>query len=341
MQNKQNRASNFDLLKIILIVMVIVLHYFNGSMGGMFSNESKWSLNYFLSHIIESFCIIAVNTFVIITGYFSCKKNSIKISKVIKLYSIAILYGVVIGIAVIIGTKRTLSLAMLKQIIKVSFNRWYVVTYCVLYLLIPFINKLIASITKKELETLLIINAIIFYLIYTLFFSGTIPDGGYGLVNFINLYIVGSYIRLYKNDYNSKKVPTLVYIACTAITTVYSFFFMRAWQYATIFNLVSSAAFFMIFKNINLKNNKIINALATYTFTIYIIHENTLITKFLYRNIFRSDLFWNSNLMIFHLIITAFGIFLMCVIIEWLRRKIIGKIFDNQIDKIKFEIKCK
>ena len=152
MQNKQNRASNFDLLKIILIVMVIVLHYFNGSMGGMFSNESKWSLNYFLSHIIESFCIIAVNTFVIITGYFSCKKNSIKISKVIKLYSIAILYGVVIGIAVIIGTKRTLSLAMLKQIIKVSFNRWYVVTYCVLYLLIPFINKLIASITKKRVR---------------------------------------------------------------------------------------------------------------------------------------------------------------------------------------------
>lgn len=340
MTNKEDRVSNFELLKIILILMVIVLHYFNSNMGGLLANVDKWSLNYFLSHLLESFCIIAVNVFVIITGYFSCKKDNIKISKVIKLYSISIFYGVLISIIVILFTKKALNLHLIKQLIETTFSRWYVVTYCILYLLIPFINKLISSITKRELETILIINAIVFYLWPTFFTTTTIQDGGYGITNFINLYMIGAYIYLYKNNYKNK-LFIVFYIACSILTAVYSIFLYRPWTYATIFNLISSVSLFMIFKNIKIRNSKLINSLATYTFAIYIIHENSFITKLLYNDIFKSNLFWNNNFMIINLVFTTIGIFMICVVIEGLRRKTIGKIIDNQINKLKFKISCK
>ena len=340
MTNKENRVSSLELLKIILILMVVVLHYFNGNMGGLLSNVDKWSLNYFLAHIVESFCIIAVNVFVIITGYFSCKKNSIKISKVIKLYTIAIFYGIVICAIVFWGTNQTLNLALIKQALHTIFSRWFVVIYCILYLLIPFINKLVLSITKKELEIILIINAIVFYLWYTFFTDTTIQDGGYGIVNFINLYMIGAYIKLYKDDYSDNKKFMILYLLFTILTTAYSFFTSKAWSYATIFNLISSVSIFMAFKNLKIKNSKIINFFATYTFEIYIIHQNSFLAKILYNDIFKSYMFWNNNYMILHLIFTTIGIFLLCVLIEWIRRNTVGKFLDKQIDKINYKILC-
>lgn len=79
----KNHSVSF--LKVILIIMVIVLHYFNANMGGLFGKVTSTELNFYISNFIESFCIIAVDCFVLITGFFMYKRNSIKFSKVIKL----------------------------------------------------------------------------------------------------------------------------------------------------------------------------------------------------------------------------------------------------------------
>lgn len=62
----KERSSNFELLKVILTLMIIVLHYCNPNMGGIIENVNKYSFNYYIVHFIESACIIAVNTFIII-----------------------------------------------------------------------------------------------------------------------------------------------------------------------------------------------------------------------------------------------------------------------------------
>lgn len=68
--NNQKRQSNIELLRIILISLIITLHYLNDSMGGELDHVLPGTSNYFISHTIESLSIIAVNVFVIITGYF-------------------------------------------------------------------------------------------------------------------------------------------------------------------------------------------------------------------------------------------------------------------------------
>lgn len=89
----KQRASNIELLRIVLILMIIILHYLNGGMGGLLLHVRENSTNYYLGHLLESFCIIAVNVFILITGYFSVNKTNISVSKVIRLLLIMIFWG--------------------------------------------------------------------------------------------------------------------------------------------------------------------------------------------------------------------------------------------------------
>ncbi|MBO4675467.1 MAG: hypothetical protein J5601_05240, partial [Elusimicrobiaceae bacterium] len=90
------RDSNIELLRIILILMILALHYFNGEIGGLFSNVATLSANYYIAHFLESACIIAVNVFILITGYFACYKKEIALSKPLFLYSLLIFYGTIL-----------------------------------------------------------------------------------------------------------------------------------------------------------------------------------------------------------------------------------------------------
>lgn len=62
------RKSKFELLRIILILMVITVHYFGT--GKALTELSGDNFNHYITNFIESFCIIAVNTFIIMTRIF-------------------------------------------------------------------------------------------------------------------------------------------------------------------------------------------------------------------------------------------------------------------------------
>lgn len=334
----KERKSNLELLRILLIIMIIALHYNNSRMGGVFGNVKDGTFNYYLSNFIESLSIVAVNTFILITGYFSNKKDSVKVSKIINLFYICAVYGILIFVVYLAFTKN-ISFEILKDFIKTIFDRWFVVIYSILYLLIPYINKLINNLDKNKLKTLIIINTLFFYAWFTVFTNTTIKDGGYGIINFINLYLIGFYIRKYKDDYIPKYKTIIIYVSCAIITTLLSCFTTRsAFAYNTIFNLVGSISLFLTFKNLNIKHNKIINYLSTFTFSTYIIHENSFITKFLYRTIFKCDKYYNSKFIIINFLYTVIGIYVICIIIEIIRRFIMKKI-DKKIDSIDYEIK--
>lgn len=66
----EKRKSNIELLRIILILLVIILHYMNISMGGALGKVRPNTFDYYLDHFIESLSIVAVNVFILITGYF-------------------------------------------------------------------------------------------------------------------------------------------------------------------------------------------------------------------------------------------------------------------------------
>lgn len=335
----ENRKSNFELLRIVCIIMIIILHYCNPNIGGALANITKGTLNYYIIHFIESLCVISVNTFIIMTGYFSYKKDSIRIGKVIKLIYLCLIYGVVIFSLFLVTGKIHINTVTLLEFIKTIFNRWFVIIYIILYLLIPYLNKLINYLNQKDFRLLIIIGVVFFNIWPTFFNKLTVSDDGYGIINFIILYFIGAYIKKYKDHYSSKIKPLTIYFVCSIITMLLSFYAGRAFSYNTIFSLIGSISFFLIFKNLNIKTNKVINLLASYTFSIYIIHENTFLSKALYITIFNCDKFYNSKLLLLNIFMTSIGIYLICIIIEIIRKTFMKKVIDDKIDNIKYEIK--
>lgn len=51
MEEISNRQSNYELLRIIAMMMIIGLHYFNADMGGAIGNVSIGTTNYYLIFI--------------------------------------------------------------------------------------------------------------------------------------------------------------------------------------------------------------------------------------------------------------------------------------------------
>lgn len=335
----KERKSNFELLRIVCILMIITLHYCNGDIGGALANTVNKVSNYYIINIMESLCIVAVNVFILITGYFSYDKKSIKISKIFKLIFLCVFYGIMIYIILLLTNKVNVDKDSLLLLLKTIFDRWFIVIYIILYLLIPYINKLIDNISKKDLWNLILINYVFFYLWTTIFTKTPLRDNGYGIVNFITLYLIGAYISKYNKKDISKIKTFLMYVICSLLTFAYVKVTSNSYAYNNIFVLIASVSLFLTFKNMNINYNKVINYLATFTIPIYVIHENLFISKILYRDIFKCDHFYKSNYILINMIYTVIGIYLICIIVEIVRRLIMKKIVDEKIEKIKYELK--
>ncbi len=74
-KNKQ-RASSFELLRILCMLFVIGGHLIGKGMQITYDSTLYGEgEDYSLSRLLYSFCIVAVSTFVLISGYFSIKFN--------------------------------------------------------------------------------------------------------------------------------------------------------------------------------------------------------------------------------------------------------------------------
>lgn len=336
--NEKIRNSNFELLKVILTIMILVLHYCNGYIGGALSNIPVGTVNYHLIHIAESLCIASVNTFIVITGYFMCRKNEIRISKILKILYLTLVYGVLIFFGWFIISHPQINTETIKLSVASISNRWFVIIYCILFLLIPYINKVVQSINKRQFQILLVILLFFFYIWPTFFTNITVKDNGYGITNFLTLYLTGGYINLHCSGFKSVSKSTLVFVLCSAATYFFSLFSENAFYYNSVFNLIGAVALFEIFHGLTVKNSKRINFLATYAFSTYIIHENPLISKWLYRDVFQTSNYWTSQYLILNLIITTIGIYALCVLIEFIRRYVMKKA-DRLIEKTEYTLK--
>ncbi len=321
-KSKSKRIDSLEFLKIIAIMMVIGLHYFNKDMGGILSEEKN--IYGFLTHFLESFFIIACNIFILITGFFSINKKSISYNKIKKILFDIIFYAIVIFICYLIIGQHSISFHILKTFFDSIFKRWFPIVYIIVYLLIPYLNKLLNNISKKDYQRLLIIY-IAFFSIWSVFINNiTIIDNGYGITNFIFMYMVGGYI--YKNQGDFKKTwlnYVVFFISLIFVFALSLFSHARAWGYCSIFVVLESVSFFLIFLNINMNNN-LLSKIAKHSLAVYIIHENQFISKFIYNSLFKSNNYYNNNLgMIINLLISVFLILFICTIIDCLKEKIL------------------
>ena len=340
---KQTRNSSLDLLKIISIMMVIILHYNYVSCGGLWGAVVPGTINFYLAHLSEGLSIIACNLFVMISGYYLCQNQKIKVRKIIDILLLLITYGLVIYIFALKMNLTSFNKNSFKLMVETINSRWFIDIYLLLSILHPFLNKIIKNISKKQFQFLIIVHIFCFYVWRSITYPSDllmtslfVADNGYGILNFMTLYLIAAYIRLYMD--NLKIYSLYLFVVYLLIgfyvgyRTIYDINFLA---YNHILNLVNTVILFLLFKNLKLTLTRKISHLSSVSLAVYIIHENWLIRQWLFRELFRTKDYYFSNKMILHMLLTCIGIFCLCYVIEMIRRLIFRYTIDRILNKSK------
>lgn len=356
MQTKTARNASLDLLKCISMLMVVALHATNTEMGLLnMSFAPPGDIKWIFSFVVRSFAFVAVDCFVLITGYFMCKaKFSYK--KVIKLWITVFTYS--FGLYCILCLLPFVSISFsLKDFITyffpVSYKKyWFVTSYITLYILTPFINKFISNCTKAEHRTVLIVFTGLFILLPTAFGDRLETNGGYSTCWFIVLYLSAAYIRIYglpKLHYG-RIYFCLVTIAFLSVlvteltdNAIIDSFFGHFLNYNSIVIYPAAVCLFMFFLNKNIPGEKpaakAIIKISSLSFGVYLFHEHNCIRPIIWNEIVDLSRYQNSTVK-FILIMTAsvFIIFIIGIVIEWVRSSLY-KLVEPFIFKITDRIK--
>ena len=210
------KSSNIELLRIISIFMVILSHYYCHS---FFPDDNIIILNELIMLFLGSGGKIAVNVFVIISGYFLVTQK-FRFGKLFKFFSCTYFWSIAILIfsIVLFGLSNVSQSLLIKAINPLTPLNWFARAYLHLYLIFPLLNRLIYKYSKKTLVYVIGILTVVFFVIPTI---RNIALGGYFnfLLIFTDLYFIGAYLRLYTSK-NLEK-----YLLCVGIIgfiTMYS-----------------------------------------------------------------------------------------------------------------------
>ena len=326
MSEKIIRDSNFELLRIVLIVMIICLHYLGH--GGSLEVLRPSDFNFYLAYALESFFIIAVNCFILITGFFQINKEC-NFKKVVDLWTQVFFYSVLISSIFWIFKLEPINIKnVIQMIFPVITGRWWFITvYIMLYCFSPFINTALNHMEKNTHKELLLVLAFFFVILPSFRPNITyFQDTGYSLYNFVFLYSVGAYIRKYDVLY---KINFLyAYFLCSlSIFLVSAFVTITCKKCISFFyyNFIpvelSAIFLFIYFKNTKISSPKI-NEIATSVFGIYLISSDPFIRNILYSKILHCADYYYSPFFLLHMVVSLVGIFSFCLVIETFRQRL-------------------
>lgn len=322
--NKQ-RNSTLELLRVLSMIGVLGLHYMNKSIGGGLNATLPY--NVVLTHFLESICITSVNVFILISGYFMIYQKTTGLRKAIDLYLVLLCYYLPFYAVACAMGETVFSWKELTYLI-VPFARgdkWFLETYILLLLFAPFLNTLITNLNKNTHLLLTCIWLMIFSVWSSFFPSPPLTDNGYGITNFVTLYLISSYIRKYVQllkDKRSVLIAFLVFTVSVLLITISSFsvFKGRAWDYCYLFNITASTAIFYAFLNLPETNNAKINTVAALTYGVYISHSYLHFRNLIYHELMHTERFLDSPYLFAHFLICILLQFIVFAAFEYLRQ---------------------
>lgn len=337
---KKQRNSSIELLRIILMFVIVLCH----SSSQMSSLSMSGANKYFLQ--FTNLSNLMVDIFVLISGYFICKL-AFSLKKVFLLLLQVAFYSVILYLVSIALKENVFSVKnfFLSFFPTITRQYWFVSAYVILYLLSPFINLLLTNISQKQ-HLLLIGTLIIIYSIVPTF--TTFYQDGMDVFILITLYTIGAYLRLYPNTRLMQRrtawILTLIsaslYFGSVLALNIVGLKFKTFAQHPNYFltkhcpfTITFAIGIFVLFVNWEIKS-KFINLLGSCMFGVYLIHNSGYI-RFWYKNdLFKFSSYASSSYFIPYIIGASLAVFVVCTIIELIRRLTLEKVTSKTLDKL-------
>lgn len=262
---------NIDIIRIIAFIFIVMLHTLNKQYG-----VNIWMAGY-------SVISIGVNLFIIISGYLLLDKiellrDFVK-KRVLGIFPLFLIFNIVYIM---------LNNISIIQIFKgESFSAphfWYIYMILGLYLLTPFLRKVLIY---AEKETLIVIflwflsNVLNPYLQY--FNLPKVPFSNFPITGFLGYYLIGFYFKKYKRKI--KKIPfiAIFFVYCIGFLISFlstKFVLEKTGKYVSTFfdknslgTFFMTISFFVFWLKFELKNrNKIVKIISDATYFAFLVH---------------------------------------------------------------------
>lgn len=296
------RQSNMELLRIIAMFMILVIHanmiaLQRPTSAELISNPIATTTRYF----IESFGIMGVNIFVMLSGWFLIKTRAKSFYSLV--FQVVVLWGGCFLVFLLIG-KTKLTVNNLFEIIAFTRWDWFIKAYIVLMIIAPILNTFVNCSSEKQ-QRILILGFFLFSITYgwvggaNRFFVD-----GYGPLLFIGIYLLSQYAHhaLEKDSTPStvcrllsfdKKYDLLVFLTCVIINTTMGLYglYMGKHIYGIVYaytnpvTIIAALYLLLFFSKLKIEYNKIVNMLAAGSFAVYLLHSQVDIRPFFNKSV--------------------------------------------------------
>ncbi len=347
------RQANFELLRVLAMAMIVAMHFMQK--GGILQplttgitpvNGVAW--------LLESFCIVAANCYVLIAGYFLVDAEW-KQKKLITLVAQVLFYSLLIPLICLgVGIGDVQSWTIYEWITAIlpvqTEHYWFATAYVLLFLLSPVLAAGVKNMSKKQLE-----RTIGILLVFFCVFKSVSPillatdQYGYDYPWFICLFLIAAYIKQYQTKegglqigntvlFSSLKSSLVCYLVTGFATFAFSvvlgmvnsrigkfdYYMNMVYSYNHILTVFSSVSLFCVFKHWRPKEGKGIRflaGLAPYTFGVYLIHENVAIRN-LWPQWFMVEKVKDSLWFVPYMCFVIICLFAVCMLIDRVRKQL-------------------
>lgn len=348
---KKVRKSNFELLRIIAMLMIILHHL---SYHGKIINQSAGPVKYAAQFYLIGGAL-GVTLFMLISSYFLID-TKFSIKRIIRIWFELFIYSAVFSVLGYFLKFQTFTYkTWLQSFMPLSFNEaWFASAYIFICFVSPFLNYLIKKLNRKNYISLLSVlfiftvgvQAVTFAMPQRMFFNS--------VSWFVCIYLFAGYIKRYSIKILDNRIAAL-FVCLISLLVIWG---SQIWfehlgktiklfadnskyfvAYDNIFMVLAAVSLFMFFKNLHFKNNIIINTIAKTAFGVYLIHDHCILRSKIWGSWIDIKQLQSGLSVIFGGLIIAVCIYVICSLIDWIRILLIEKplfkikVFDDAFNK--------
>lgn len=349
---KSNRNLGIDALRALAMFFVICQHILG--QGGVVAGAEGSPLKHFFLCFLQILAYCAVDVYGITTGYLMCRKP-FRLSRLTKLWLTTVFWSVAVSCVffAIVPESRTISEAVSMFLPILRGRYWFFTAYFVTMLVSPVLNHIIQTLSRRQFKLLLAVLFLIFGVIpvASLGYDVLRISGGNHFSWMIALYLIGGYLRVHGLPERRPCIYLGGYFLLSFAQLAYQFGMravgLGAWSglfLTCVSPLVVGEAvcLFQCFKAMGTKLSaesflgKLIQFGTPGVYAVYVIHVHPLI--FWNKDLiaaFRPWDSWNGLQAFGAVIVTALGVFVLCILLDAVRQRLFRVLrIDRTADRL-------
>ena len=334
------------------MVMVVTMHFLRES-GSMLSADrlSDAPAEQFLGTFLEAFCIVAVNAYVFVSGYFG-EKREFRIARILLFLMQIWFYSLLIpAVLMALGTPTLLTemgvYGLIQYLLPIETESyWFATSFFGLMLLQPVLNAASEKLSGSQMKRILLFLLLLFCGIKSICPVHLATDRyGYDLIWFVCVYLTASYLRLYGPEKLKSFGWALYTGGCALIFGMTlglwyalpvlpgaAYYFTVPFHYNFVLCLVGAVGLFYGFLGIGIKEGwkaDIIRKQGSYSFGIYLLHEHPDLRHLWYpylKDIVNPTAKGGVPMLLAELAFCVLALFAAGFLAEWIRDLLFGRL---------------